>query len=222
MSRCLFGLRALTLTASLLAGSAAALGQDQKPTEEDHGQHQQPGNDPQDHSQYDMSKMAGMDHSAMGHSGMNSSAMFLMNESSGTGIQPAAWPMPMLMTRAGDWHLMWMGQAFILDTQQSGPRGGDKLYSVNWGMLGAVHKLGRGSFMLRSMLSLEPATVTDRRYQGRAGRRTMLFLWLPANELLKTRIVPNRVPFPSVFQIVNRDAVVNAVHRSRRFQKSLD
>ena len=31
MSRSLFGLRALTLTASLLAGSAAALGQDQKP-----------------------------------------------------------------------------------------------------------------------------------------------------------------------------------------------
>ena len=25
-------------------------------------------------------------------------------------------------------------------------RGGDKLYSVNWGMLGAVHKLGRGQF----------------------------------------------------------------------------
>lgn len=103
MSRSFFVLRALTLTASLLAGSAAALGQDQKPTEEDHGQHlQQPGNDPRDQSQHDMSKMAGMDHSAMGHSGMNSSGMFLMNESSGTEFQPAAWPMPMLMTRAGD------------------------------------------------------------------------------------------------------------------------
>lgn len=30
-------------------------------------------------------------------------------------------------------------------------------------MLGAAHKLGRGSLMLRSMLSLEPATVTNRR-----------------------------------------------------------
>jgi hypothetical protein len=49
-----------------------------------------------------------------------------------------------------------------------------------------------------------------------------VLLWLPANELLKTRIVPNRIPFPSVFQIVNRDAVVDAIHRSRRFQKSLD
>jgi hypothetical protein len=57
-----------------------------------------------------------------------------------------------------------MGQAFIVDTQQSGPRGGDKLYSSNWGMLGAVHTLGNGSLMLRSMLSLEPATITGRRY----------------------------------------------------------
>ena len=56
MSRSLFGLRALTLTASLLAGSAAA-----------------------------------------------------------------PWPMPMLMTREGDSQLMWMGQAFIVDTA-IGPR----------------------------------------------------------------------------------------------------
>jgi hypothetical protein len=142
MSRCLFALQALALATSMLAGSPAALGQDQKPTEEDHGHPQQPpGKDRQDHSQHDMSKMASMEHSAMGHSGMNSAGMFLMNESSGTRFQPAAWPMPMLMTRAGNWHLMWMGEAFIVDTQQSGPRGSDKLYSVNWGMLGAVHKL---------------------------------------------------------------------------------
>jgi hypothetical protein len=102
--------------------------------------------------------------SGMEHSGMDKAGMFLMQESSGTGLQPAAWAMPMLMTHAGNWNLMWMGQAFLVDTQQSGPRGGDKLYSDNWGMLGAMHKLGGGSVMLRSMLSLEPATVTDRRY----------------------------------------------------------
>lgn len=72
--------------------------------------------------------------------------------------------MPMVMTRTGDWHLMWMGQAFVVDSQQSGPRGGDKFYSTNWGMLGAVHKLGGGSVMLRAVLSLEPATITDSRY----------------------------------------------------------
>ena len=165
MSRYFLKLKALALLAGLMLGSFAALGQDQRSAEDNQEQQKQPpSGSPHDHSQHDMSKMAGMDHSSMGHSEMNSSGMFLMNESSGTGFQPAAWPMPMLMTRAGDWHLMWMGQAFIVDTQQSGPRGGDKLYSVNWGMLGAVHKLGRGSLMLRSMVSLEPATVTDRRY----------------------------------------------------------
>ena len=61
--------------------------------------------------------------------------------------------------------LMWMAQAFLVDTQQSGPLGGDKLYSTNWGMLSAVRNLGSGgSVMLRSMVSLEPATITDRRY----------------------------------------------------------
>lgn len=106
----------------------------------------------------------GMKHEGMAHDGMNAAGMFLMSESSGTALQPAAWPMPMLMTRAGDWHLMWMGQAFLVGTQQSGPRGGDKFYSNNWGMLGAVHAFAGGSIMFRSMLSLEPATITNRRY----------------------------------------------------------
>lgn len=97
----------------------------------------------------------------------------LMRESSGTDIQPRAWDMPMVMTRAGDWQLMWMAHAFVTETQQSGPPAGkstpqatglDKLWSSNWGMLAAVHRLGPGSVMLRSMLSLEPATISDRRY----------------------------------------------------------
>jgi len=57
-----------------------------------------------------------------------------------------------------------MAQAFVAAAQQSGPRGGDKVYSTNWGMLGAVRRAGRGAFMIRSMLSLEPATVTNRSY----------------------------------------------------------
>jgi hypothetical protein len=89
---------------------------------------------------------------------------YLLSESSGTSRNPESWTMPMIMTKTGDWNLMWMGQAFAVDTQQSGPRGGDKVYSANWGMLGAVHKLGGGAFMLRGMVSLEPLTVTDRRY----------------------------------------------------------
>ncbi len=107
---------------------------------------------------------AASDHASMKHGDMSAASMFLMSESSGTGLQPPSWPMPMLMTRAGDWRLMWMGQAFIVDTQQSAPRGGDKFYSTNWGMLGAIRKVGGASLMLRSMISLEPATVTFRRY----------------------------------------------------------
>jgi hypothetical protein len=96
---------------------------------------------------------------------MNSASMFLMNESSGTAMNPAAWPMPMLMLHFGKWNTMLMSTAFLVDTQQSGPRGGDKFYSPNWFMVSAEHRVGpRGAFEAVLMLSLEPATVTDRRY----------------------------------------------------------
>ena len=100
-----------------------------------------------------------------GHSmNMTEVGQFLMRQSSGTSYQPSAWPMPMLMNKLGSWDLMWMGQAFLVDTQQSGPRGRDKFYSANWGMLGGIHKIGKGSIMLRSMVSLDPLTVTSRQY----------------------------------------------------------
>jgi hypothetical protein len=140
--------RQWALGAMFVAGAATAAAQ--MPSEHHHDQ--------------DRPAMTGMDHSAMGHGDMDTAGMFLMNESSGTASQPVSWPMPMTMTRAGNWRLMWMREAFIVDTQQSGPRGGDKFFSSNWGMLGAIHRLGGGSIMLRSMISLEPATITDRRY----------------------------------------------------------
>jgi hypothetical protein len=59
---------------------------------------------------------------------------------------------------------MFMGNAFLVETQQTGARGGDKVYSTNWFMASAEHSLGRGSFMLQTMFSLEPATITGRRY----------------------------------------------------------
>jgi hypothetical protein len=60
--------------------------------------------------------------------------------------------------------VMLMGQVFLVDTQQSGPRGGDKFYSANWFMSSAEHKAGNGSFMFQAMLSLDPATVTHESY----------------------------------------------------------
>src|SRR5271166_2281744 len=95
---------------------------------------------------------------------MNEAGMYLMDTASGTSRNPASWAMPMLMTRAGSWDLMFMGTAFIVDTQQSGPRGGDKLYSPNAFMFNVEHSLAGGSFMIQTMLSLEPLTITDRRY----------------------------------------------------------
>jgi hypothetical protein len=93
-----------------------------------------------------------------------SPANYLMNLASGTSLNPLAWPMPMLMQRQASWSLDYMGQAYLVDTQQSGPRGGDKLYSTNWGMAAAQHSLGLGQIMFDAMLSLEPATVTNRSY----------------------------------------------------------
>ena len=104
-------------------------------------------------------QMAGMN-----HQNFNRAGMYLMNMSSGTAMNPYSWQMPMLMTQAGSWNLMFMGQAFLVDTQQSAPRGGDKLYSANWFMTSAIRSLGRGALSLTAMLSLEPATITNRSY----------------------------------------------------------
>ncbi len=103
-----------------------------------------------------------MAHMQMG--GMNQAGGLLMNLASGTSMSPESWPMPMLMRNAAGWNVMFMGQAFVVDVQQTGPRGGDKFYSPNWGMFAASHDVGHGSFMFQLMLSLDPATVTDRRY----------------------------------------------------------
>jgi hypothetical protein len=83
---------------------------------------------------------------------------------SGTSTEPASTRAPMLMKMSGPWMLMFHGSAFVLGQQQSGPRGGDKVFSVNWLMPMAQREMGRGVFTVRTMLSLEPATITKRRY----------------------------------------------------------
>ncbi|MFN7939742.1 MAG: hypothetical protein U0R19_40825 [Bryobacteraceae bacterium] len=94
----------------------------------------------------------------------NQASSYLLSFSSGTSLNPSSWNMPMAMTKAGNWNLMWMGQAFVVGTQQSGPRGGDKIYSANWGMLAATRNLGKGSLMIRGMLSLDPLTIRGQQY----------------------------------------------------------
>ena len=83
---------------------------------------------------------------------------------SGTSAEPNSTPVAMLMSMHGAWMLMVHGNGFIADTQQTSPRGSDKLFSTNWGMLMAQRHWGQGQLTLRTMLSLEPATVTGRQY----------------------------------------------------------
>ena len=88
----------------------------------------------------------------------------MAHTTSGTSAEPDSTPMPMLMTTKHLWTLMFHANVFILDEQQSSARGGDKFFSTNWFMGMAQHKAGPGVLTIRSMLTLEPATITERRY----------------------------------------------------------
>jgi hypothetical protein len=103
-------------------------------------------------------------HGAHPDGGAGNASALLIQQASGTAFNPASTALDMLMTRRGPWHLMLHGQAFVADIQQTGPRGGDKFFSTNWVMGMAERRAGRGSAMFRAMLSLEPATITHRRY----------------------------------------------------------
>jgi hypothetical protein len=131
--------------------------------------------------------MSGMDMSTMqhDHSSMNMQqkpGMMMMRQptnfiesqlnhlSSGTSSEPASTPMYMMMGHHGAWMWMLHGEAFVTDIQQKaastpqGERGGDKLFSTNWVMPMAMRRLGPGQLTLRTMFSLEPATITSRQY----------------------------------------------------------
>jgi len=90
--------------------------------------------------------------------------------SSGTSIEPASAPVPMLMMERDGWRLMLHGNAFAADTQQqaNSERGRDAFFSTNWIMPMAQRQLGNngrgGQLTLRAMFSLEPATVGSRNY----------------------------------------------------------
>jgi hypothetical protein len=86
------------------------------------------------------------------------------HDTSGTSAEPNSTPVPMLMTMKKNWMLMFHANVFVVDEQQSSQRGFDKFFSTNWFMGMAQRKLGPGTFTGRLMLSLEPATVSGRRY----------------------------------------------------------
>ena len=84
--------------------------------------------------------------------------------SSGTSQEPRSAPMNMLQKSLGNWTFGLHGVAFGIYSAQSEPRGRDKIFSTNWIMPTASRRLGRGTLTIRSMLSLEPATITGRYY----------------------------------------------------------
>jgi hypothetical protein len=123
----------------------------------------------------DMRDMPGMDSSQMHGMNMGGSELMTMHPEvflqeivrhagSGTSVEPDSTPVPMLMTSKGKWNLMFHANVFVMDEQQSSPRGADRFFSTNWFMGMAQRPLGPGVFSARAMLSLEPATVTGRQY----------------------------------------------------------
>ena len=95
--------------------------------------------------------------------GMENSVGFL---SSGTSIQPRTTSEfePMVHAFVGKWTFMFHANAFLVDVQQRGPRGRDKLFSANWMMPMLTRQFGRHGLTFRSMISLEPITITKRQY----------------------------------------------------------
>jgi hypothetical protein len=83
---------------------------------------------------------------------------------SGTTWIPDAVTLPSRNWMLGQWEMMAHGFVFAQYDRQNGPRGDDQLGSLNWGMLMATHELAGGHFQARTMLSLDPATVTASGY----------------------------------------------------------
>ena len=107
--------------------------------------------------------------SMSGMAGMKASPNSLIemlgqHATAGTDAEPNSTPVEMMMYQRGGWMLMFHGEAFLNEIQQTGPRGADKLFSTNWFMPMAQRTFGRGTLTLRTMLSFEPASVSNRRY----------------------------------------------------------
>jgi hypothetical protein len=83
---------------------------------------------------------------------------------SGRGAFAAILPAEVTLAVFGGWALGASGQLFGIYSDQSGPRGRDKIFSTNWIMLSAAHRAGPGTLTFHSMLSAEPATITGKQY----------------------------------------------------------
>ncbi|MDQ6770991.1 MAG: hypothetical protein M3Z54_13495 [Gemmatimonadota bacterium] len=83
---------------------------------------------------------------------------------SGTTWIPDAVTLPSRRRMFGNWMVMAHGFVFAQYDKQSGERGDDQFGSLNWAMLMATRDLAGGRFQGRTMLSLDPFTVSNRGY----------------------------------------------------------
>jgi hypothetical protein len=98
---------------------------------------------------------------AMGHAmGMAPVAgQEMSREGSGTSWLPESSPMWAVHSRWGRWNLMQHGNLVLMYDGNGGPRGVSRPAASNWYMLMGHRPAGKGELMLRTMLSLEPATI---------------------------------------------------------------
>jgi len=120
-----------------------------------HGAHQHDAPGPQGGHQ----SMPGMDHGAMGPDAMGSmhgllGSYGLTREASGTSWQPEAASHAGLHLPAKDWMVMLHGRVNGIANWQSGPRGGDQVFSTSMAMVMASKDLANGDTLgLKAMLS---------------------------------------------------------------------
>ena len=139
----------------------AAAAQEAPPAQHQHGESAVPQSTPAPDES--MPDMPGMQHGS--HQQPTTFIDEILHHStSGTSAQPNSTAEPMIMRPMGKWLFMFHGAAFQNTLQQSGPRSYDKVFSTNWFMPMAQRQIGRGQLTFRTMLSLEPATVTSRYY----------------------------------------------------------
>jgi hypothetical protein len=148
------------LAISFIVFSAAAFTQQTNAAQDQHGARSTTSPKLDD----SMQDMQGMQHDSVDKKSEKFIDKILHHDTAGTSAQPNSINEPMIMRVWGKWMLMFHGTAFLNALQQSGPRGYDKAFSTNWFMPMAQRQIGRSQLTLRTMFSLEPATVTERFY----------------------------------------------------------
>lgn len=85
-------------------------------------------------------------------------------DATGTSWIPSSTQMPGIHRMADDWLLMTHGYLMVIYDDQGGRRGDQKFFSENMFMFTAQRDVGSSTFGLRSMISLEPATIECKGY----------------------------------------------------------